>query len=84
MNITNYFSSLNNNNLNLEPANLKTTHSFHHDQLFNKYQNKIKKNINNGNINSQLKEKAKVKKRHIEGFDLLETNVTKQAQNFYS
>jgi hypothetical protein len=81
MNITNYFTSLNNNNLNLEPMDLKTTHSFRHDQLFNKYQNKIK----NKKENSSNKGYGKIKKTaYIEGFNLLETNVTGQAQNVYS
>lgn len=73
------FAFLNNYNLNLEPVNFKTTHSFRHDQLFNKYQNKIKKNQSKKENNTVFK-----KNGYIEGFDLLETNVTKQAKNVYS
>lgn len=83
--IHNSFSSLNNYNLNLEPVNFKTTHSFHHDQLFNKYQNKIKKNIEKKDIEKKNNDYKKSKKGgFIEGFNLLETNVTQQAKNVYS
>lgn len=82
MNISNYFTSLNNNNLNLEPNDFKTTHSFRHDQLFNKYQNNIKKNVDNKSKPNNINKSGK--KKYIEGFDLQKTNITKQAQDIYS